>query len=108
MQNQRLRFGSSKTLCVQLVAVNIVVRGDRGLVLAFGLDAQHDDDVGVFERFLDFINAADRSAGRYFFQFARNPHGGAAQREAAAKFSEQVNVGAGYTRMREIAEDGDV
>ena len=33
-------------------------------------------------------------------QFARHPHGGAAQREAAAEFSEQVNVG---TRHAECA-----
>ena len=43
-----------------------------------------------------------------FFEFARDPHRRAAESEAAAKFSEEMNVGAGNAAVLEVAEDGDV
>jgi len=39
---------------------------------------------------------------------SRGTHRGAAEREAAAEFSEQMNVGARYAAMLQVAEDGDV
>src|SRR6202035_2972245 len=42
------------------------------------------------------------------FKFARQPHGRAAEREAATEISEQVEIGAGHPAVQDIADDGDV
>ena len=76
---------------------------------ALGLHAKDDDHVGIFESFFESENAADGHAGAgNFFQFARDPHRRAAQREPAAKFAEQMNVGASDAAVLKVAEDGDI
>ena len=67
---------------------------------------KRDDHVRAIERFFDARDAAH--VGRERFQFARNPHGGAAQRDAHAKFAEQVNIGARHAAVQHVAEDGEV
>src|SRR6476646_10843926 len=94
MEDECIGLGALEAFGVELVAVNVVVGADGWLMLSLGLHAQHDDDVGVLQRFFDFVDAADGSARSDFFQFAGNPHGRAAKREAAAKFSEKMNIGA--------------
>ena len=70
------------------------------------MHAQRDDHVGAFERFFDARDAAD--VGRERFEFARHPHRGAAERDADAKFAEQVNIGAGDAAVEDVAQDGEV
>src|SRR5258708_22350404 len=108
MQHDGVGFGAAQALGAELVEQNIMVWGEGGLVEPLGLHAQHEDDVGALERLFDLKDAANRAAGFKLFELARNPHGGTAQREAAAKFAEQMNVGAGHAAVLDIAEDSNV
>ena len=58
------------------------------------------------ERFFDASNAADMWGEPC--EFARDPHGRAAESDAAAKFAQQMNVRAGDPAVQNIAEDGDI
>ena len=109
MQNERIGLRVAETIGVELIAKNIIFVGDGWFVHAFCLHAKDEDDVGIFEGFFEFENTADGNAGSAdFFEFAGNPHRWAAQREAAAKFSEEMNVGASDAAVLEVAEDGDI
>jgi len=109
MQNERIGLRVAEALGVELIAENVVFVGNGWFVHAFGLHAKHEDHVGIFESFFEFENAADRDTRRAdFLEFAWNPHRRAAQREAAAKFSEEMNVGARDAAVLEVAEDGDI
>ena len=78
MQYEGIGFGAAEALGVELIAENIIFVGDGRFVHAFGLHAKDEDDVGVFESFFEFENAADGNAGcGDSFQFLGNPHGGA-------------------------------
>src|SRR5579871_1680521 len=75
MEDQCVGLGAAHTLLVQLIQQKVIVVGERWFVHALGLHTEDDDDVGIFQRFLDTIDAADRCAGRAdFFQFPWNPH----------------------------------
>src|SRR5208337_2153328 len=109
MQDERVLFGQAHAFGVELVEQNVVVLRERRLVQTLGLHTQDDNHVRVFQRFFDAINAADgRSRRPDLLQFARNPHGGSAEREAAAELSEQMNVGTGHARVGDIAKNGHV
>src|SRR5580765_985713 len=88
MQYQRIGLGALEAFGIQLIAVDIVIRGNRRLVLSFGLHAQHDNHVCTFESFFNFVHAADRSARGDFLKLPRNPHRRTAQREFTAEFAE--------------------
>src|SRR6266568_2655437 len=110
-----LGFHFKRRMCIgfcsaadELVEKNVIVGGKRGLVQAFGLDAQHEDDVCAFQSLLDPIDAANRRPRRDFFKFARNPHGRAAKRKSAAEFSKQVNVRTRHAAVQDVAKDGHV
>src|SRR5579859_595156 len=109
VENDGVGLGEAETCGVELVEQNVIAGGKRGLVQAFGLHAQDNDDVGAGERFFDAENAAHRSAGRAdLFELAREPHRRTAKREAAAEFSQQMNVRTGHAAVRNVAEDGDI
>src|SRR5712691_2912096 len=108
MKDDGVAAGAPQPLRVELVEKNVIVGGKRGLVQAFGLDAQHEDDVRAFQRLLDPVDAANRRPGCDFFKFARYPHGRAAKRKSAAEFSEQMNVRTGHAAVQDVAEDGHV
>ncbi len=108
MQDQRVGLGKSHAFGVELVEKDVVALREGRLVEAFSLHAQNDDDVGVFERFFNAIDATDGSAGSDLFEFAGNPHGGAAESEAATEFAKQMNVGAGDAGVSDVAKDGDI
>ena len=42
------------------------------------------------------------------FEFARHPHGGAAERDLHAEFAEQMNIRARHAAVQNVAENGDV
>src|SRR5690349_14870395 len=109
VKNDGVGPGMAESFGVELIEKNIVPGGKCGLVEAFGLDAEDENDIGIFESFLDAEDAANGGTGRAdAFKLARDPHRGAAEREAATEFCEQVNVGASDAAMRDVAEDGDV
>ena len=51
---------------------------------------------------------ARRTFGRELFEFARHPHGRAAERDARAEFAEQVDIRARHAAVQNVAEDRDV
>ena len=109
MKNDRARLGEAEAFGVELVKKDVIVAGKRRFVEAFGLDAKHDDDVCVFESFIDAENAADGNAGRAdLFKFTGNPHGRAAERELASKLCEQMDVGARDAAVLNVAENRDI
>src|SRR5690242_8384533 len=109
VENDGVGPGVAEAFGVELIEKNIVRGGKSGFVEAFGLDAEDENNIGIFESFLDAEDAANGSAGwADAFEFARDPHRGAAESEAATEFCEQVNVGASDAAMRDVAEDGDV
>src|SRR6202790_388201 len=109
MKNQRLWFGELHALGVELIKQNVIALREGRLVEAFGLHAEDDDDVGGFQGFFHAINAANGCAGgAEFLEFAGHPHGGAEEREAAAEFSEKMDIGAGHAGVSNVAEDRDV
>src|SRR6516164_4314291 len=109
MKNQGVGLGKFHALGVQLVEKDVVVLRQGRFVEALGLHAEHDDHVGILEGLLDAVDAANGRAGRAdTLELPGNPHGGPAEREAAAEFSEQVDVGPGHAGMRDIAKDGDI
>src|SRR6266571_3664404 len=109
MQHQCAGFGQFQARRRDLVKKNVIVEGERRFVEPFLLDAQQMHDVGAFERFLDACYAANtRSLWSDGFQFARNPHGRATEREPAAEFPQQVNIRAGHAAVQDVAQDGDV
>ncbi len=73
---------------------------------ALSLYAQDHDDVGAFEGVFDASGAAQ--AGRHVFEFARDPHRGAAQRDSRAEFAEKMNIRAGDAAVENVAENRDV
>ena len=109
MKNDGIWLGEAESFCAELIKKNVVRGGKSRLVKALGLHAQNENDVSVFESFFDAEDASNGSAWRAnAFEFAGNPHRRAAEREAAAKFREQVNVRAGHAAVRNVAEDGYV
>ncbi len=75
MKNQRVWLGEFHARGIELVEQDVIVLRERGLMQALGLNAKHDDDVGIFERFFHAIDAADRRARRSdMLEFAGNPH----------------------------------
>src|SRR3989449_9828996 len=106
MQHQCAGFCQFQARRRDLVKKNVIVEGERRLVEPFLLDAQQMHDVGAFERFLDARYAANpRSLWSDGFQFPRNPHGRATQREPAAEFPQQVNIRAGHAAVQDVAQD---
>src|SRR6266404_133608 len=108
MQDKCVRLGALQSFGIQLVTVNVIIRRYGGFVLAFRLHAQHDDDVGVFDGFCNFVNAANDCAWRDLFQFARYPHRRTAKGEAAAKFPQEVDIRTGDARVGKIPENRDI
>src|SRR5215471_3995169 len=109
MQDQCVGLRQAHALGIQLVEQNVVALRKRRFVQTFGLYAQHDDHVGIFERFFHAVHTTDRRSRRPdFFHLARNPHRRAAQGEAAGKLSQQMNVRTSYTRVGNVAENGYV
>src|ERR1700730_150041 len=109
MKDQRILPGQPHALGVQLVEQDVIALRERRLVQPLGLDPQHDDHVGAFQSFFHAIDAANLRARRPdFLQFTRHPHGRPAKCEAAAKFSQQMNAGAGYPGVRNVSQDGDI
>src|SRR6266404_3921390 len=64
MQHNRIRFGSTKTLAIQLVQQNIIVRRKRRLVQSFRLYPEHKHNVRSVQRFFDIEYAPDRCSVR--------------------------------------------
>ncbi len=106
MQNNGVGLGAAQALGRELVAQNIIVERNGRLVNALGLHAQNHDHVGAGEGFFDLRLAAD--IGRETFQLARDPHGRTAERDARAKFAEEMNIGARDARMKDVAENCDI
>ncbi len=48
VENDGVWVGPAETLSIELVEEDVIVGGKRGFVEALGLDAEDDDDVGVF------------------------------------------------------------
>src|SRR5260221_642216 len=99
MQHQRIGLRALQPFRIQLISVNVIVRGNAGLVLTLGLHAQHDDHVGVLQRFFNFVYAADHRTRCDFFQFSWHPHRRTAQSKFASKFSQQMNIGTCHARV---------
>src|SRR5580692_12231467 len=109
MENDGVGLGEAQALGAELIEKNVVSGGKRGFVKPLGLYAQNQHDVGIFESLFDSEDAANRSAGRAnAFQFARNPHGRSAQREAATEFRQKVNVGASDSAVSNVPENRDM
>src|SRR5208282_1393948 len=97
MEDDGVGFGAAEALGVELIKKDVVTGGEGGFMKALGLYAEDENDVGIFESVFDAENATNGSAGRAdAFELAGNPHGRAAEREAAAEFREEMNVGAGH------------
>src|SRR5271170_1706257 len=106
MQDERVRPREAQARGSELIARDIFIGSERRLVNAFGLHAQNHHDIRVVE---GFVNPMDHAhVGRELFEFARNPHGGAAERDSHTEFAEQVNIRARHTAVENVAEDGDV
>src|ERR1700722_9516154 len=105
MQNERVFSGEAQALGRELKLQNIFFGREGRFVETLSLHAEHDDYVGAVERFIDMRDAADTWSER--FQFARHPHGGSAQGDVRAKFTEQMNVGARHTAVQDVAKDGE-
>src|SRR5258708_4020041 len=93
MQHQSIGSGTLQPFRIQLISVTVIVRGNGRVVLTLGLNAQHDDHVGVLQRFFNFVHAADHRTRRDFFQFSRHPHRRPAHSKLTAEFSQQMNIG---------------
>src|SRR6202043_47370 len=63
MQHDGVGFGATQTLGIELIQQNVVVGGKRGFVQAFGLHAQHKNNVRGVERFFDLKDTTDGAAG---------------------------------------------
>jgi hypothetical protein len=87
MKNNGVGLGAAEALGAELIEKDVISGGKRGFVKALGLYTEDKHDVGTFESLLDAENAANGSArGTDAFEFARDPHCGAAEREMAPKF----------------------
>ena len=106
MQNDGVGVGKANARGRELITQNIFVGGKRRLVEAFLLDTKRHDDVGAFKGFFQARNTAN--ARREGFEFARKPHGGAAERDASAEFREQMNIRARDAAVQNVADNGDV
>src|SRR6266478_8134132 len=95
MEDDCIRLGATEAFGVELVKEHVIRGGKGRLVETLGLDAENEYDVRAFKSFLDAEDAANRSAGRTdFLELARDPHRGTAKCQAAAKFAEEVDIGA--------------
>ena len=75
MEDDGVGLCMAESLGVELVNEEYSRRRKGWFVQALGLDAEDEDDVGIFERFFDAKDAANGNAGRAdAFEFARNPH----------------------------------
>src|SRR6516164_2633510 len=109
VKNQSVGLRELHAPGIELVEKDVVVLRKRRLVQALGLHSKDDDHLGILERLFHAVHAADGCARRAdVFEFAWHPHGRPAQREAAAEFSEQMDVGSGHPGMRNIAKDRDI
>ena len=109
VKNEGVFLGQAHAFGIELVKQDVVTLREGRFVQAFGLHAQNDDDVSVFESFFNAIDTTNGRARRAnVFQFARNPHSRAAEGELAAKFAKQVNVGTGDARVSDVSQDGDI
>jgi hypothetical protein len=105
VHDESVGFGEGEALAVEAVEADVFVEaGEHGLALAFVLDAQEVDDVGVGEGFLDLVG----DAATHLFEDARDEGGGTAQGDAGAEFEEGPDVRAGDAAVEDVAEDGDV
>ena len=75
-------------------------------MLAFELDAQHHDDVGVADGLIHIVG--ERDAGGDVRELAGQQRGRSAQHDAGAEARQQVHVGAGHAAVRDVADDGDL
>src|SRR5258708_5124680 len=108
MEDDGIRLGAAEAFGVELVKEHIIRGGEGRLVETLGLDAENEHDVRALKSFLDAEDAANRSARRTdFLELARDPHRGTAECEAAAKFAEEVDIGASDAAVLDVAEDGD-
>src|SRR5260370_8326640 len=108
MEDDCIRLGATEAFGVELVKEHVIRGGKGRLVETLGLDAENEDDVRALKSFLDAEDAANRSAGRTdFLELARDPHRGTAECEAAAKFAEEVDIGASDAAVLDVAENGD-
>src|ERR1700722_2170096 len=106
MQDQRVGPSQFQPRGGELVSQNVFFGGDGRFVQPFGLHPQDNDGVGGLQRIFDARNAAD--IGREGFEFARHPHGRAAQGDIHAELAEQENVRACNPAMQNVAEDGEI
>ncbi len=108
MEDDGIRLGATEAFGVELVKEHVIRGGKGRLVETLGLDSENEYDVRALKSFLDAEDAANRSARRTdFLELARDPHRGTAECEAAAKFTEEVDIGAGDAAVLDVAEDGD-
>src|SRR5271165_1519012 len=109
MEDYGVGIRAAQALGVELVAEDVVFRGNARFELTFGLHTQDINYVCTLQGFFYFEHTADLGlwAGD-FFEFFGDPHSRAAQGELAAEFSQEMNVGTGYAAVLDIAEDGDV
>src|SRR5467141_1791253 len=105
MQNNGVPVGAAEPLSVELIEKDVIVGGKRRIIQPLRLHAQHDDHVRAFQRLLDPVHAANRRARCDFFQLSRNPHCRSAQREAAAEFSQQMNVRTRHAAVQNVAQN---
>ena len=101
-----VRLGDLETRGRELVLRDVFVGSKRGLVEALGLHAQDHHNVRAAQTLFDAVHHAN--AGRQFFKFTRDPHGGAAERDFHAEFAEHVNIRASHPAVENVTEDGDV
>src|SRR5579862_600115 len=106
VQHEGVGAREAQALGRELIAEDVFLGGERGLVKALGLHAQDHDDVGAIERVFDAGGAAQ--ARGHIFEFARHPHRGAAERDARAELAEQMNIRAGHAAVENVAQDRDV
>src|ERR1700691_4705312 len=74
----------------QLIAGDVLVGWQRGLVNTLGLDTQNHYHVGAIERLINAVHHAQVRSE--LFKFAGNPHGRAPQRDPHTKLAEKMNV----------------
>src|SRR6516162_6107041 len=109
MKNQGVRLRELHAPGIELVEKYVVVLRKRRLVQALGLHSKDDDHVRILERLFHAVHAANGCGRRAdVLEFAWHPHGRPAQREAAAEFSEEMDVGSGHPGMRNITQDRDI
>ena len=76
---------------------------EQRLRLAFQLDAQRVDHVGLLQRVLEACSHAHAHGG----EVARHQRGRTAQGHLRAQFVQRVDVAAGDTAVLDIADDGN-